>query len=78
MHSVWAFLVQNGAVKTVMNFFIVFLLGALVKYVRSLIKHQKKTNDLLDPTTPGGLGDSTIARKPLPKAPPAYPDEAHG
>lgn len=57
MREIGHFLVANGALKTIVSGITALLLGGAVKYLRDLIKHQRRTNDLLDTTKPGGLTD---------------------
>lgn len=67
MTAIWTFLVQNGVLHTLVSGVTMLLLGGAVKLLRDLIKHQKRTNDLLDTTKPGGLTD--LLPQPCPKKP---------
>lgn len=63
LNDVAHFLVANGALHTLVSGTTMLLLGGAVKLLRDLIRHQRETNRLLDPHTPGGLGDLDLPKK---------------
>lgn len=64
LHSVWHFLVGHHLYDALVSWGVAAVCGVVLRFMvidnwHSLMREQERIADLLDTTTPGGLGDLT-------------------